>query len=98
MTFRLTEDFKTLDELRESPEGVLRQVQKNEQPVVITVKGKPAAVVIGADQYQWMVHLLDLGRALAEGEASIRAGKVRPVEAFFKELLGKSKRAKKVSG
>lgn len=98
MAFRLTQDFKTLEEPRESPEAVLRQVQKTDHPVVITVKGKPAAVLLAPEQYEQMVQLLELSRTLAEGEQSVRAGKVRPVDAFFKELLGKPKRAKKVLG
>jgi prevent-host-death family protein len=98
MTFSLKEDFKTVEELREAPQAILRQVQKTEHPVVVTMKGKPAAVILGVDQYEWMVHLINFASLIAEGEEDIRAGRTRPAEDFFKELLGKNRRAKKVSG
>lgn len=72
MTISLKNGFRTIEELRESPEAILRQVQKSEQPVVVTVKGKPAAVVLAVEQYEWMTHLLEFGRELAKGEESIR--------------------------
>jgi prevent-host-death family protein len=98
MTFSLKEDFKTIDELCEAPEAMLRQVQKSQHPLVVTMKGKPAAVLLGVDQFEWMVHLINFASLVGKGEEDIRAGRTRPAEEFFKELLGKKRRAKKVSG
>jgi prevent-host-death family protein len=98
MTFSLKKDFKTIEELRDSPDAILRQIKKNEHSVVVTRKGKPAAVLLTVDQYEWMVHLINFAGLIAEGEEDIRAGRTRPAEEFFKELLGKNRRAKKVSG
>jgi prevent-host-death family protein len=90
MAISLTQDFKTVEELRDSPEAILRQVENTGRPVVITVAGKPAAVMLSPDQYEWMVHVLNLSRLLNQAEGSIRAGKVRPAHEFFEELLSKS--------
>lgn len=97
MSFSLTEDFKTIEELASQTEAILAAVRQGDRAVVVTQDGKPAAVLLGAAQYEWMVHLLTLSRMLNEAEAEVRAGKTRPAEEFFKELLGEKRRAKKVS-
>src|SRR5437773_2420999 len=86
MSISLTEDFKTVSELASQTQEILDQVRHTGRPVAITVDGKPAAVVLGAAQYEWMVHVLNLSRLLHEGEADIHAGRVRPLEEFLDEL------------
>jgi prevent-host-death family protein len=51
MTFSLTEDFKTLTELKKRTEEVLRQVHETGRPVVITVDGRPDVVILDAATY-----------------------------------------------
>jgi len=97
MTISLTEDFKTVEKLGQDVQAVLAQVRKHGRPLVITQNGKPGAVLLPVEEYERLVHTLNLARLLAEGEADIRAGKTRPVDEFFAELLGEDKRAKKVS-
>ncbi len=97
MTFSLKEDFKTIEELSDLTEVIIRQVQKARHPAVVTMKGKPAAVWLGVDQYEWMVHLINFASLIAEGEEDIRAGRTQPAEEFFKELQSKNRRGRKVS-
>src|SRR5262245_13433706 len=98
MSISLTEDFKTAEELANQVQAILAQVRQNGRPVVVTQDGKPAAVLLDVARYEWMVHLLNLSRMLNEAEAEVRAGKTRPAEEFFKELMGEKRRAnKKVS-
>lgn len=96
MTFNLTEDFKSVEELCRGPEAIVDQVRRTDRPVVITAQGKPEVVMLKAAEYERLVHTLNLARLLAEGEASIRAGKTRPAEEFFEELLSEERRADKV--
>lgn len=63
----------------------MKQLKKTKRPVVLTVKGKAAAIVQDAEAYQW---LLDIA-AHADPEESIRQGledakqdKVRPARKF----------------
>lgn len=98
MSISLTEDFRTLDELKESPEAIVRQVQNSENGVVVTVKGKPAAVMLGVKQYEWLVHLVNFSRLIHEGEADIRAGRVRPIEEFIRELEDEGKLPRRSRG
>jgi prevent-host-death family protein len=98
MNFSLTDDFKTADELASRTQEILEQVRSTGQPVAITMEGKPAVVLLEASRYEWMLHIHNLSRLLAQAEAEVRAGKAGPAEEFFEELLSEQKRAKKVSG
>jgi hypothetical protein len=94
----LTEDIKTVEDLVNDPRGVLKQAQANGGPVVIAEGGKPAVVMLKAEQYEWIVHLVNFGRKINEAEESIRKGKTIPAEEVFRKLLGeKKRRAQKVS-
>jgi prevent-host-death family protein len=97
MTISLTEDFRTAEELASQAPAILEHVRQTRRAVVVTRDGKPAAVLLDVDRYEWMVHLLNVSRMINEAEAEVRAGKTRPAEQVFKELLGEKCRAKKVS-
>jgi prevent-host-death family protein len=93
----LAEDVKTVEDLERAPRALVEQVRRTGRPVVIAEAGKPTTMLLPAERYEWMVHLLNLSRMLNEAERSIQEGKTRPAEEFFKELLGEKRRAKKVS-
>ncbi len=87
MTISLAEDVKTVDDLKKRPEAILRQIHETGRPVVITVDGKPDVVILDAATYELKLQAANLARLLAEGEASVRAGRTRPAEEVFEELL-----------
>ncbi len=93
MPLSLTEDVKTVSELKKSLRAVLEQIRKTGRPVVVTVNGKPDAVLIDVETYERKLKALNLVGLLAEAEENIRRGRTRSASAFLKEF----KRAKKVS-
>ena len=92
MPLSLTEDVKTVSELKKSLRAVLEQIRKTGRPVVVTVNGKPNAVLIDVETYERKLKALNLVGLLAEAEEDIRRGRTRSASAFLKEF----KRAKKV--
>src|SRR5262245_7438964 len=86
MSFSLTDDFRTDSELADHTQEILDQVRQTGRPIVITVEGKPAAVVVDAAAFETKLKAVNLAELIAEAEASVRAGKTRPVEEFFREL------------
>lgn len=86
MPISLTEDFKTVVELQNNAAEILQQMQQTGRPVVITVKGKPAAVMLDAITYEEKLKKLNFALLVAEAEAQIRAGMSRPAEEFFEEF------------
>ncbi len=84
----ITKDIQSLTTFRRRSGDFMKQLKKSKRPVVLTVKGKAAAIVQDAEAYQ---RLLDIA-AQAEAEEGIRQGledakegKTRPVREFFAE-------------
>ena len=66
----ITRDIHSLTTFRRRSRDFLKQLKKSKRPVVLTVKGKAAAVVQDAAAYQ---RLLDIA-AFADAEEGIRQG------------------------
>lgn len=85
----ITKDIQSLTTFRRGSGDFMAQLTKTKRPVVLTVKGKAAAVVQDAETYQ---RLLDIA-ALAQPEEGIRQGledarrkRVRPAREFFADF------------
>ncbi len=88
----LTKDIQSLTTFRRRSGDFMKQLKKSKRPVVLTVKGKAAAVVQDAEAYQ---RLLDVA-AHADADEGIRQGlddakkrKTRPAREFFDEFEAK---------
>jgi prevent-host-death family protein len=66
----ITKDIQSLTTFRRRSGDFMKQLKKSKRPVVLTVKGKAAAIVQDADAYQ---RLLDIA-ARADSEEGIRQG------------------------
>jgi prevent-host-death family protein len=82
----ITKDIQSLTTFRRRSGVFLKQLRKSKRPVVLTVKGRAAAIVQDADAYQ---RLLDIA-AQANAEEGIRQGlddakegRIRPAREFF---------------
>ena len=51
----ITRDIQTLSELKQNASKLVKQVQETGEPIVLTVNGKPAALLQNLDSYQEMV-------------------------------------------
>jgi prevent-host-death family protein len=85
----ITKDIQSLTTFRRRSGDFMKQLKRNKRPVVLTVKGKAAAIVQDAEAYQ---RLLDIA-AYADAEEGIRQGledskkgRVRPAREFFADF------------
>lgn len=85
----ITNDIQSLTTFRRRSGDFMKQLKRTKRPVVLTVKGKAAAVVQDAKAYQ---RLLDIA-ARADADEGIRQalevakqGKVRPAREFFEDF------------
>ena len=85
----ITNDIQSLTTFRRRSGDFMKQLRKTKRPLVLTVKGKAAAVVQDAAAYQ---RLLDIA-AQADPLEGIRQGlddvaneRVRPAREFFAEF------------
>jgi prevent-host-death family protein len=76
---------KSLEDLKAQPRKILSQIRRSDMPVLITRNGKPDFVIQKASAYD-EEYIKQLQRLLDEAEESYRAGRVRPLEEFLKEL------------
>lgn len=88
----ITKDIQSLTTFRRRSRDFLRQLRKSKRPVVLTVKGKAAAVVQDAEAYQKLLDIAALAAAdegVRQGLEDVKKGRVRPVREFFKEFEAK---------
>jgi prevent-host-death family protein len=88
----ITKDIQSLTTFRRRSGDFMKQLKKSKRPVVLTVKGKAAAIVQDAEAYQ---HLLDIA-ARADSEEGIRQGlddvahgRTRPAKEVFDDIRRK---------
>lgn len=63
-----------ITDLRQDAAAALKQVQSSKQPVVITQRGRAAAILLSMEAYERSEHERQLLHLLARGEQEISAG------------------------
>src|SRR5207237_9569621 len=77
----ITKDIQSLTTFRRRSSEFLKQLKKSKRPVILTVKGKAAAVVQDAEAYQRLLDIAaqaDAREGIRQGLEDIREGRVRP--------------------
>jgi prevent-host-death family protein len=85
----ITKDIQSLTTFRRRSGEFLKQLKKSKRPVVLTVKGRAAAVVQDAGAYQRLLDIAAQAQAvegIRQGLEDVREGKVRLASEFFKEF------------
>ena len=74
-----------ISELREDAANILGRMRKSHEPVVITQRGRAAAVMVSVEEYDRSTHEREILRLLAQGDREVAAGKGYELEDVFKE-------------
>jgi prevent-host-death family protein len=77
-----------ITDLRQDAATVLRRIRESKEPVVITQRGRVAAVMMSAETYERAERDRELLRLLARGEREIAAGKGHGLDAVLTEADG----------
>jgi prevent-host-death family protein len=72
-------------DLRQNAAGVLKRLKKSRDPLVITQRGRAAAILLSLDAYERSQQEREILRLLARGENEIAAGKGYSLESVMKE-------------
>jgi prevent-host-death family protein len=84
-----------ITDLRQDATTIVKRVATSREPLVITQRGRAAAVMVSMETYEHSQHELELLRLLARGEKEIEAGKGYDLDAVLAEadsLLKETKR------
>jgi len=88
----ITKDIQSLTTFRRRSGEFMKQLRKSKRPVVLTVKGKAAAVVQDAEAYQRLLDIAaraDMDEGVRQGLEDAKQGKSRPIREFFEEFEAK---------
>jgi len=83
---RIEHDFKPVTYMKTNTAALLRSVDQNRRPVVITQSGEPRGVLMDFASYQELRQATLLLRLLALGEADLRAGRTETQGKVFKGI------------
>ena len=85
----ITKDIQSLTTFRRRSAKFMKQIKKSKRPVVLTVKGKAAAIVQDAEAYQRLLDIVAQANAnegIRQGLEDIREGRVRRAREFFEDF------------
>jgi prevent-host-death family protein len=85
----ITKDIQSLTTFRRRSGDFMKQLKKNKRPVVLTVKGKAAAIVQDAEAYQRLLDIAayaDAREGIRQGLEDAKKGKVRLARQFFEDF------------
>ena len=85
----ITSDIQSLTTFRRRSGDFMKQLKKTKRPVVLTVKGKAAAIVQDAGAYQRLLDIAATASAqegVRQGLEDVKQGKVRPAREFFADF------------
>ena len=85
----ITNDIQSLTTFRRRSGDFMKQIKKSKRPVILTVKGKAAAVVQDAEAYQRLLDIAakaDVFEAIRQGLDDVAQGRTRPVREVFDDL------------
>jgi prevent-host-death family protein len=85
----ITRDIQSLTTFRRRSGDFMKQLKKSKRPVVLTVKGKAAAVVQDAQAYQRLLDIAaraDVFEAVRQGLDDVAHGRTRPAQEVFDEI------------
>ena len=85
----ITKDIQSLTTFRRRSGDFMKQLRESRRPVVLTVKGKAAAIVQDAESYQRLLDIAaraDSSEGIRQGLEEAKAGKGRDAEEFFAEF------------
>jgi prevent-host-death family protein len=63
-----------VSDLRQNAAKILKRLRENNEPIIITQRGRAAAVIIGVEAYEKSEHDKEILRLLAKGEKEIEIG------------------------
>lgn len=69
-----------ITDLRHDAARILRQVRSSNEPLIITQRGRAAAVMLSVEAYEQAEHDRQLLRVLAQGDKEVAVGSVRMKE------------------
>lgn len=85
--FQTAEDIIPIAELKANMSEIVRELDQRPRPLVVTLNGKPAAVVMSPREYDVLAYRARFLDAVNEGLADVQAGRTVDGEQAISELM-----------
>jgi prevent-host-death family protein len=88
----ITKDIQSLTTFRRRSGDFMKQLKKSKRPVVLTVKGKAAAIVQDAEAYQRLLDIAafaDVDEGIRQGLDDVAHGRTMPGREAFERIRRK---------
>jgi prevent-host-death family protein len=83
---KLAEDIKPITYIKTHSAELIKEVNTNKRPIVITQKGAARAVLLDIDSYEKQKNTMFMLKLVAQGEHDIKKGDLIEQEEFFKKI------------
>ena len=83
---KLAEDIKPITYVKTHSAELIKELNTNKRPIVITQKGAARAVLLDIDSYEKQKNILFMLKLVAQGEHDIKKGNLIEQEEFFKKM------------
>ncbi len=80
----ISTDIKPVTYLKSKTAELLKQINENHRPVIITQNGEPRAVLQDPKSYENMRNAIGILKQISQDEEEIRGGKTKSQEVVFK--------------
>jgi prevent-host-death family protein len=88
----IDEDIKSVTYLKTHAAEILKRLNQNRRPVIVTQNGEPRAVIQDSKSYEEMKRALGILKILAPGERDVARGAVEEQSRVFVRLQRKLKK------
>lgn len=86
MSLSITEDIRSITDLKRNTNAVLDQIRKTRRPVVLTINGKAEAVLLSTKEYEKILNAFNFLKLLVPAEDDISNKRYKEAKTFFKEF------------
>jgi len=83
---KLSEDIKPISYFKAHASEIVRQVSEKQKTMVITQNGEAKAVIQDIRVYEQIQESLTLLKILAQGNQSLKEGKMKPAKKAFQDV------------
>lgn len=89
---QLDEDITPLSEFRANATALIQKIRETKRPLIITQRGKGAAVILDISEYEALLSKLELLQEIAIAEKQVTEGKAYEHEDAKERVLNGIKR------
>ncbi len=85
MALSISKDIKSVSELKKKTNEIFKQMHDTGRPIIVTVNGRPDAVLLDVGIFENKLNALNLGLLLAEAEGDVGEHRTRNARVFLKD-------------